>query len=892
MLALLIATAASASAYEVRIAWSPTEGGAGYKIYVRENDAPFGAPIDIGPRVPDADGAVRFMLSGANVRATTRFVVTSYDAAGAESDHSNELAITYAVAAAVVDSDGDGITDAGEDADLDMTVDPDETDPLVADTDGDGVSDGVERAQGSDPLDPDESTASPATPTATATRTATPEPTETPTRTSTPPPTATRTSTASPTATRTPVPTRTPTVTKTATPTKTATRTPTPTRTATRTPTPTRTATATPTRTVTSTRTATPVATATAAPIATETAVPIATEPPLPTRTATRTATPAPSATPTTFATPADGDLTHLGSIIARVAIATGSGSKDLEVIRDGDMPPVGTHAPRRQYDTNDGRNAADEDWIGYAFGEDRTFVRVTFQEGMHFPRGGWFSELTVHVRRNGVWRAVSSLGVTPAYPGVGDGQAFETYQIAFAPIAGDAIRIWGRPGGRDEFISVGELRVYGPRANDQVPATATPSRTATPGATAPAPTHTATPVATATPAPTRTATPVATATQAPTANPPTATPVDATPAPTAFATPAPGLCGNGALDAGEQCDGDANGGCPAHCLADCTCAASFTFPLDGWTPARGGRARAVMDGGTRLLGVDSGFRRGGLSYPGEPTLDLPFPILSFTARAGADARLEVTARARDGRAYVLSYVADDGVPTAGRRRAEFPVAVHREELRTILRDMQADLASAFAADFAAVDQVTLRGPIHAAEITVATRGVLPVEPAPIPEMALPAAGWAQRGVGVVVENEYDAELGAPTIRTEPRDRRRAKIAVSFPKKDALAADYRIFSLVVRDEHKLAIEVRVRVKKGVARLRYEAGITEAYTKGRKTTLPLVSAPIDGSGYRLISIDLAYDLSRVAPGATLDGVLGVRVQGKVRMGDVVLREPMR
>jgi hypothetical protein len=37
----------------------------------------------------------------------------------------------------------------------------------------------------------------------------------------------------------------------------------------------------------------------------------------------------------------------------------------------------------------------------------------------------------------------------------------FETFTLAFTPIAGDGIRIYGRPGGSAAFISVGELEVY-----------------------------------------------------------------------------------------------------------------------------------------------------------------------------------------------------------------------------------------------------------------------------------------------------------------------------------------------------------------------------------------------------------------------------------------------
>jgi hypothetical protein len=76
----------------------------------------------------------------------------------------------------------------------------------------------------------------------------------------------------------------------------------------------------------------------------------------------------------------------------------------------------------------------------------------------------------------------------------VNDGVSFETYDVTFGAIRGDAIRIWGRPGGKDDFISVGELRVYG----SSTPATATPVRTAT-----------ATPVRTSTPVPTATEPPI-----------------------------------------------------------------------------------------------------------------------------------------------------------------------------------------------------------------------------------------------------------------------------------------------------------------------------------------------------------------------------------------------
>ena len=85
----------------------------------------------------------------------------------------------------------------------------------------------------------------------------------------------------------------------------------------------------------------------------------------------------------------------------------------------------------------------------------------MVFQEGKHFADGGWFTTLTVQVRQAGTWVNVSNLSITPAYPGVNNGVNFETYTLQFTPISGDAIRIYGDPGGSADFISVGELEVY-----------------------------------------------------------------------------------------------------------------------------------------------------------------------------------------------------------------------------------------------------------------------------------------------------------------------------------------------------------------------------------------------------------------------------------------------
>jgi hypothetical protein len=60
------------------------------------------------------------------------------------------------------------------------------------------------------------------------------------------------------------------------------------------------------------------------------------------------------------------------------------------------------------------------------------------------------------------VWTAVTGLTSTPANP-PNDGTNYETYMLTFAPATGDGIRLDGAPGGSADFISVGELEVYGP---------------------------------------------------------------------------------------------------------------------------------------------------------------------------------------------------------------------------------------------------------------------------------------------------------------------------------------------------------------------------------------------------------------------------------------------
>ncbi|MDB4989790.1 MAG: sugar dehydrogenase, partial [Myxococcaceae bacterium] len=186
-------------------------------------------------------------------------------------------------------------------------------------------------------------------------------------------------------------------------------------------------------------------------------------------------------------AAPSTTNVASMGSPIALVTAPTGQGNHSIEVIRDGIKPAVGSAVNTTQYDTYNGGAARAADWIGYTFPTQYAFSQVVFQEGMQFGDGGWFTNLTVQVRQNGVWNPVSNFASMPVYGGA-NGTSFDSYILTFATILGDGIRIFGAPGGASAFTSVGELEVYGVPAggatNAAPVANAGPDATVTTGAT------------------------------------------------------------------------------------------------------------------------------------------------------------------------------------------------------------------------------------------------------------------------------------------------------------------------------------------------------------------------------------------------------------------------
>lgn len=163
-------------------------------------------------------------------------------------------------------------------------------------------------------------------------------------------------------------------------------------------------------------------------------------------------------------------DVTAGGTPILKVLTlvppgSTGFSNPDVEVLRDGVRPPAGSLDDQLQYDTIHVVGGVSDkglkDWFGYEFPAPLTFTGLLFQEGMNYGGGGWLDTWQVHVRSNGTWKNVPGAVSAPAYPG-DPLDHFETFELRFPPVTGDAIRLYGEPGGLGDlnFVTIAELRV------------------------------------------------------------------------------------------------------------------------------------------------------------------------------------------------------------------------------------------------------------------------------------------------------------------------------------------------------------------------------------------------------------------------------------------------
>lgn len=159
-------------------------------------------------------------------------------------------------------------------------------------------------------------------------------------------------------------------------------------------------------------------------------------------------------------------NLALIGDIICSVPNPTGGGNRDLNVIRNEKIYPVGTSgAGPAQYDSMCGSGRG-YFYMGYSFKEEMTFSKLVFQEGDTWFDGGWFSDgdVKVQVCQNGTWKDVN-LQKQTGYPSSDKredfGQSCEIYTFVFDTITGDAIRLIGMTGGSSNFVSVSQIEVY-----------------------------------------------------------------------------------------------------------------------------------------------------------------------------------------------------------------------------------------------------------------------------------------------------------------------------------------------------------------------------------------------------------------------------------------------
>ncbi len=179
-------------------------------------------------------------------------------------------------------------------------------------------------------------------------------------------------------------------------------------------------------------------------------------------------------------------NISSQGNIIASIISPWGAGNKNIETIRDGIKPSLTTataslacsndsycpgycfsDANLLQYDSFVGNSLVHEEHYGYTFSANKKFSKVVFTEGKHFWDGGWFAngDLRVQVRQNGAWIAAQA-SPSPAYPNANNqslfGPNFESYTFSLNNAIGDGIRIIGSAGGSANFVSIGELEVWG----------------------------------------------------------------------------------------------------------------------------------------------------------------------------------------------------------------------------------------------------------------------------------------------------------------------------------------------------------------------------------------------------------------------------------------------
>src|SRR5262245_53903587 len=131
---LLLADHAHAVTYAARVRWAPSAGPGviGYRVTVQPRAGGSSIVVNAGLPPVASDGSLATQVTGLDGRTDYDVTATAYTSTGAESLPSNAIAIGYAQVASRIDSDGDGLTDAAEDRNLNRALDAGETSALSA----------------------------------------------------------------------------------------------------------------------------------------------------------------------------------------------------------------------------------------------------------------------------------------------------------------------------------------------------------------------------------------------------------------------------------------------------------------------------------------------------------------------------------------------------------------------------------------------------------------------------------------------------------------------------------------------------------------------------------------------------------------------------------------
>lgn len=140
--------------------------------------------------------------------------------------------------------------------------------------------------------------------------------------------------------------------------------------------------------------------------------------------------------------------------VLAAVTQPKGGGSRDLNVLRDRATSP--------HYDSWDGQNTLEKDFYGYEWDKPVTIGSLRFTAGPVSDNGGYFETFGIEYRNEkDEWIAIEKPDIDPLFTKKLAKKGRQKFTIRFEAVKTTAIRIVGKPGGKNQFTSIAELSVH-----------------------------------------------------------------------------------------------------------------------------------------------------------------------------------------------------------------------------------------------------------------------------------------------------------------------------------------------------------------------------------------------------------------------------------------------